>query len=67
MGRWCDLAAPNAVRPANARITIPGPSPKFGQDTRAILSRLGYTDDEVQGMIETGAAAESWAKRYLPE
>ena len=67
MGRWCDLAAPNAVRPANARIAIPGPSPKFGQGTRAILSRLGYTDDEVLGMIDSGAAAESWAERYLPE
>ena len=28
MGRWCDLVAPNAVRPANGKITIPGPMPK---------------------------------------
>ncbi len=67
MGRWCDLAAPNAVRPQRAAITIPGPAPKFGQDTRAILSRLGYTDAQIEGMIEAGTVAETWSHRYLPE
>ena len=49
MGRWVDLVAPNAVRPGQAGITIPGPAPKYGQDTRAILARLGY------GMPTSGA------------
>ena len=67
MGRWCDLAAPNAIRPEKARIRIPEPAPKFGQDTRKVLSSLGYADSDIQGMIDTGTAAETWAKRYLPE
>ncbi|KUJ76881.1 cag pathogenicity island protein Cag17 [Ruegeria marisrubri] len=67
MGRWVDLVAPNAVRPEKAKITIPGPAPKYGQDTRAILTRLGYADDEIGRMIESGAAAESWSDKYLPE
>ena len=67
MGRWCDLAAPNAIRPQRAMIKIPGPAPKFGQDTWGILSSLGYSDPEIQGMIDAGTAAETWSKRYLPE
>jgi len=67
MGRWVDLVAPNAVRPDKAGITIPGPAPKYGQDTRTILARLGYADDEIHRMIESGAAAESWSDKYLPE
>ncbi len=67
MGRWCDLAAPNAVRALNASITIPGPAPKFGDSTLQILGRLGYSDDEVQEMLAQQSAATSWAARYLPE
>ncbi len=67
MGRWVDLVAPNAVRPEKASITIPGPAPKYGQDTREILARLGYTKEEIGHMIENGAAAESWSDKYLPE
>jgi len=67
MGRWVDLVAPNAVRPGNAKIIIPGPAPKYGQNTRPILARLGYGDAAIQDMIDTGAAAESWSDKYLPE
>ncbi|SDE56852.1 CoA transferase [Ruegeria marina] len=67
MGRWVDLVAPNAVRPGKAGITIPGPAPKYGQDTRKILARLGYNDTDIQGMIDAGATAESWSEKYLPE
>jgi crotonobetainyl-CoA:carnitine CoA-transferase CaiB-like acyl-CoA transferase len=67
MGRWVDLVAPNAVRPGKAKITIPGPAPKYGQQTREILAGLGYGEDEIQSMIDTSAAAESWSDKYLPE
>lgn len=67
MGRWVDLVAPNAVRPEKAAITIPGPAPKYGQDTRRILARLGYAEDEIQGMIGSGTASEGWSLKYLPE
>lgn len=67
MGRWVDLVAPNAVRPQNARITLPGPAPKYGQDKREILARLGYGDTEIHSMIEKAVAAESWSEKYLPE
>ncbi|MEL6410981.1 MAG: CoA transferase [Pseudomonadota bacterium] len=65
--RWCDLVAPNAVRPENARITIPGPMPKYGMHTREVLAELGYAVDEIDQMVKQGAAAESWSEKYLPE
>ncbi|MGZ2487269.1 crotonobetainyl-CoA:carnitine CoA-transferase CaiB-like acyl-CoA transferase [Rhizobium pisi] len=67
MGRWVDLVAPNAVRPDHATITIPEAAPKPGAQTRAILSRLGYSEAEIAAMIEAGIAGESWSTRYLPE
>ena len=67
MGRWCDLVAPNAVRPANAAITVPGPMPKYGADTRRILAGLGFSEDHVAAMINSGAASEAWSAKYLPE
>lgn len=67
MGRWVDLVAPNAVRPEKAPITLPGPAPKYGAQTRQVLAGVGYTSDEIDAMIAGGVAAESWSTRYLPE
>ncbi|TMV08597.1 CoA transferase [Ruegeria sediminis] len=67
MGRWCDLVAPNAVRPAKARVRIPGPMPKYGAHTRKVLEQLGYSTERIHEMIVNGAAGESWSEKYLPE
>jgi crotonobetainyl-CoA:carnitine CoA-transferase CaiB-like acyl-CoA transferase len=67
MGRWVDLVAPNAVRPAKAAITIPSHAPKPGADTRAVLSNFGYREEEIAAMIESSTAGEGWSDKYLPE
>ncbi len=67
MGRWCDLVAPNAVRTQSARITIPGPMPKYGQHSKEIMARIGYNDCEIDQMIRDGVASVSWSEKYLPE
>lgn len=67
MGRWVDLVAPNAVRPQQAAITIPGNAPKPGAQTRAVLARLGFLEAEIAAMIKAGTAAEGWSEKYLPE
>lgn len=67
MGRWCDLVAPNAVRPVQGEITIPGPMPKYGQHTKPILKRLGYDDETINQMVAEGSAGLSWSEKYLPE
>ena len=67
MGRWCDLVAPNAVRPRKARIQIPDPMPKYGAHTREILHELGYSADQVDDLIACQIASEGWSDNYLPE
>ncbi len=66
MGRWVDLVAPNAVRPAEAPIRVPGPMPKYGAHTREILAEIGFDPGEIQRLIDAGIAAESWSEDYLP-
>ncbi|MEX3009630.1 CoA transferase [Hoeflea sp. TYP-13] len=66
-GRWVDLVAPNAIRPTEAAITIPGPMPKPGADSRVILAEFGFSADEIDGMIKDGVVAEQWCAKYLPE
>ena len=67
MGRWCDLVAPNAVRPMVAPIRIPDPMPKYGRHTREILSEIGYDPSTIEQMIEQGSAGTGWSEKYLPE
>ncbi len=67
MGRWCDLVAPNAVRPERGIVTIPGPMPKPGADTEAILGDLGFADGKIAAMVQSGAAGLKWSEKYLPE
>ncbi|MEE8226250.1 MAG: hypothetical protein V3R30_05490, partial [Kiloniellales bacterium] len=67
MGRFVDLTAPNAIRPRAARIDVPGPAPKYGAQTREILTELGYGGQEVEVLIAQGVVAESWSEDYLPE
>lgn len=67
MGRWCDLVAPNAVRPVNGTITIPGPMPKYGAHTRSILARLGYDRGAIDRMIKAGSAGTGWSEKFLPD
>ncbi len=67
MGRWCDLAAPNAIRPQNGCIAIPGAAPKYGADTVSVLQRLGYDAAEIDAFLQSRAAATGWSDCYLPE
>ena len=67
MGRWCDLVAPNAVRSQTSRITIPGPMPKYGAHTMAILNQIGFTRSQIDTMLERGEAGIQWSEKYLPE
>ena len=67
MGRWCDLVAPNAVRPERGTITIPSWMPKYGAHTRTVLARLGLEEATIDRMITSGAAANHWAQKYLPD
>jgi len=43
----------------------PRPNPIPGSDTRAVLSEFGFSSEQIQGMLERGAAAEATPKARL--
>ncbi len=65
-GRFVDLVAPNAIRPTEAAIAVPGPMPKPGTHSREILREIGLTAEEIEAMIADGLVAEQWCDKYLP-
>jgi crotonobetainyl-CoA:carnitine CoA-transferase CaiB-like acyl-CoA transferase len=65
-GHVIDDVAPTGIRPQHMLIKAPRPAPKFGAQTREILSELGYAAEEIERLIQGGVAGERWSERYLP-
>lgn len=57
---------PLAIRPVRGRVILPKPAEKYGASTRAVLAEAGYTPDEVDALIASGAVTENWSAEYLP-
>ncbi|WP_395563094.1 CoA transferase [Pseudomonas aeruginosa] len=57
---------PYAIRPCVARIRALPPAEKFGASTRKVLARYGYSDEQLESLLSTGAIGESWSEEYLP-
>ena len=60
--RWEDVASPSGtlhlLRPpidVGGRTCSLGPVPGLGQHTRDVLSELGYSNDDIDGLVERGA------------
>lgn len=66
-GHRIDIAAPCAVRPKYAALTIPPPAEKYGKETREILTRMGYSNSDIDQMIAEKVVSESWSQQYLPD
>jgi hypothetical protein len=57
---------PFAIRPRRGKIYALAAAEKYGASTRAVLLELGHTEAEVQRLLDTGVASESWSREYLP-
>ena len=66
-GYVIDQVAQSAISLRRARVTEPGSPPKFGAQTREVLEELGLTEEEINAMIQSGAAREAWSTQYLPD
>ncbi|HVJ43346.1 MAG TPA: CoA transferase [Dongiaceae bacterium] len=66
-GHHVDLAAANAVRPAESQLKMLSPAEKYGASTRRILAELGYAPDAVAALLAAGIVSESWSRQYLPD
>jgi crotonobetainyl-CoA:carnitine CoA-transferase CaiB-like acyl-CoA transferase len=55
-----------AIRPTEAKILAIKPTERFGHSTKAILEDFGYSNTEVELMIDRKIVATGWGKEYLP-
>lgn len=61
------LFAPCAIRAAGATMLSFPPAEKYGASTRHVLKQLGYSDEEIDGLIRARCVATSWSTQYLPD
>ncbi|WP_206813102.1 CoA transferase [Paradesulfitobacterium ferrireducens] len=66
-GRKVELISECAIRPQFARVRTLKPTEKYGKSTRQILKEIGFSDSEIERMIDEGVVSESWSAQYLPE
>jgi crotonobetainyl-CoA:carnitine CoA-transferase CaiB-like acyl-CoA transferase len=66
-GYAVDLIAPNSIRLHSAKVVLPTPMVKYGSDTRSILTKLNFSDQQIEEMLQSKAVATSWSKHYLPQ
>ncbi|WP_343563094.1 CoA transferase [Kiloniella sp. b19] len=57
---------PYAVRSKRAVVRALRPPEKFGTSTRAVLSEFGYSDRDIEALLQSGDVSESWSEEYLP-
>lgn len=55
-----------AIRLTEAPLVAATPTERFGHSTREVLADLGYSEFEIQQMLESGVAGLGWGKEYLP-
>ncbi|MBW9072004.1 CoA transferase [Agrobacterium deltaense] len=57
---------PCAIRPSRSSIVSPPPAEKYGASTVKVLEEVGYTEKEIEKLLEDGVASQSWSTEYLP-
>lgn len=57
---------PYAIRPRHAPIRALAPAEKFGASTRRVLQEFGYSQAQIDALIERNSISESWSEEYLP-
>jgi hypothetical protein len=66
-GHIVDDVAPTGIRPQQMPVQALSPAPKFGAQTQELLAELGYAAEEIESLIRSGVAGESWSEQYLPD
>nr|AHK13953.1 acyl-CoA transferases/carnitine dehydratase [Pseudomonas sp. A9] len=57
---------PLAIRPQESRVRAPSLPERWGHSTREVLADAGYTEEQVQALIDRNIASLGWAKEFLP-
>ena len=67
-GHTTTLPLPTWVRPGAASVQHLAPAPFPGAHTAEVLAEAGHSEEEIEGLMRSGAARDGWAvlPRYLP-
>ena len=57
---------PYSIRPREAKIRAVTPTEKFGHSTVKVLQGLGYSESDINDMLEKKIAATGWGREFLP-
>ncbi len=55
-----------SIRPAEASIRALRSTEAFGTSTRPVLQAVGYSEADIDSMIERGIAGTGWGREFLP-
>jgi len=55
-----------SIRPTDASTRAFTPAEQFGYSTRSVLASIGYSEAEVESMIDRKIAGLNWSRQYLP-
>ena len=56
----------SGIRPNTLPIQHGTPAPKYGANTRSVLTELGYQSMEIEQLLGAEIVSESWSKDYMP-
>lgn len=57
---------PYGVRSVRGKVIAVSPAEKFGTSTKSVLKNIGYADEAIQEMLNSGDINDSWSEEYLP-
>jgi crotonobetainyl-CoA:carnitine CoA-transferase CaiB-like acyl-CoA transferase len=66
-GRAIEHVEPTAIRLRHAPVLRPRAAEKYGTSTLQLMSTLGYSDGEIEEMLNAHVIGEKWCDPYLPE
>jgi crotonobetainyl-CoA:carnitine CoA-transferase CaiB-like acyl-CoA transferase len=55
-----------AVRSRYARMAPLVTAEKYGKSTQRVLTEIGYSQQEINQLLEKQVISETWSKQYLP-
>ena len=55
-----------AIRPTNASILAVSPTEAHGHSTREVLADVGYSEVQIESLLQRGIAGLGWGKTFLP-
>ena len=68
IGGSVEMFSPCSLLSSQVSIAIMPPQPKYGEHSALILkTKLGFSDTEIEGFVQSGVVGTAWSKHYIPD